>query len=940
MSIARSAAAYINRYGFAIVRIPEGTKGPSHKNWNQPGGYWQDAESAETFLAKFPKLNIGAVLEPSDLVSMDVDDVEAAATVLADFGVDIFQLRDTCPTVQGNPARFRVMFKAPAEALTRHALSWPNQADPDGSKYKAATAQVAAAKANGDAQALAEGQALQDKFKRYTVFELRAGLVQDVMPPSIHPTTGQPYIWLTKPGQEFPELPAQLLNIWRQWDVFKRNAAALCPWAIEEAPRPQRAPVEFEGESVIDQFNAQADIGTTLEQFGYKRVGRRYLSPHSSSGLPGVNVFEKDNKCVIHHASDPLCSDETGQPVAPFDLYCYYEHGGDVSKAVKAAAQALGLPPKRREMPTPPVMRDMAPEPESLPMPQPEPEDYAGASEVDVEPPLETMKHPEADSSQEPFRILGYDRETFYFFQNRKQQMVAMTKGDFTETGMLSLAKLDWWCEYFPAKNGFAKAVAVDWIIDECYKAGIYDPTRVRGRGAWIDEDRIVFHFGSCLWLEGKLVAVTDIKSRYVYELDRTLAQPADTALTDAEGADLVEISKRFRWSKQASAALLAGFIALAPLCGALRWRPHIWITGGAGCGKTTVLNEYVHRLMGGMDLFAQGNSTEAGIRQTLRTDALPVLFDESEQNDEREMNRVQNVISLIRQASTESSAKTLKGTAGGSSMQFIVRSMFCLSSIQVGMKHQADLERLTVLALRPKRTDADAAGSWKTLQDQLYLLARDGDLPARLLRRSLELLPITLENIKTFVDAAARKFGSVREGDQYGTLLAGCWSLTSKRLATMAEATAMIESFEWDEYREGVEMEESTKALGALMEAQVQVNGGGRVTVFEVVRAAAGIQAAGLVMSKGDADAMLQRYGMRVVANELLISNASTAVPQLLRNTPYAADPRGQLLRVEGVYRYNKNVRFNGTQSKSIAIPLTLVLDEQEPPEREGPPL
>jgi nucleoid-associated protein YgaU len=31
---------------------------------------------------------------------------------------------------------------------------------------------------------------------------------------------------------------------------------------------------------------------------------------------------------------------------------------------------------------------------------------------------------------------------------------------------------------------------------------------------------------------------------------------------------------------------LLAGWIALAPICGAMRWRPHLWLTAAAGAGK------------------------------------------------------------------------------------------------------------------------------------------------------------------------------------------------------------------------------------------------------------------------------------------------------------------------------------------------------------------
>src|SRR5690606_22643508 len=46
-----------------------------------------------------------------------------------------------------------------------------------------------------------------------------------------------------------------------------------------------------------------------------------------------------------------LCSDETGRPVNPFDLFCYYDHGGDVRRAV-AAIRGVDVAPVRNEPPT------------------------------------------------------------------------------------------------------------------------------------------------------------------------------------------------------------------------------------------------------------------------------------------------------------------------------------------------------------------------------------------------------------------------------------------------------------------------------------------------------------------------------------------------------------------------------------------------------------
>lgn len=346
---------------------------------------------------------------------------------------------------------------------------------------------------------------------------------------------------------------------------------------------------------------------------------------------------------------------------------------------------------------------------------------------------------------------------------------------------------------------------------------------------------------------------------------------------------------------------------------------------------NTTVLNDFVHYLMAGCDVFAQGNSSEAGIRQTLKADALPVLFDESEQNNDREQSRVQGILALIRQSSTESQAKTLKGTAGGDSMAFHIRSMFCLASIQVGMQHQADIERLTVLAIKPKRDDASPDKTWAHISAGLRALASDEGLPSRLLRRSLDLLPVTLQNIKVFSEAATRAFGSVRDGDQYGAMLAGAWSLTSDRLATVGEADDLIAQYDWSEHRDGSDADESEMALGALMGAMVRLQGGIEVNVHELVLAAIG-RSTTIDLGEDKADAILQRHGMRVMRigreRRLVVSNLSGEVKKLVHGTSFEADLRGLLLRVRGAERH-ATTRFAGVPSRGISIPMSAVVED-----------
>ncbi|PRW93608.1 hypothetical protein C7A07_27830, partial [Pseudomonas fragi] len=81
-------------------------------------------------------------------------------------------------TIVGNPLRFRVLFKMPDDIeLTRHSLSWPNEKDPDGSIHKGLMARAKAAKEQGDSVGEEAAKAEAYEYKRFTVFELRAGLV-------------------------------------------------------------------------------------------------------------------------------------------------------------------------------------------------------------------------------------------------------------------------------------------------------------------------------------------------------------------------------------------------------------------------------------------------------------------------------------------------------------------------------------------------------------------------------------------------------------------------------------------------------------------------------------------------------------------------------------------------------------------------------------------
>ncbi|WP_095153967.1 DUF5906 domain-containing protein [Pseudomonas sp. Irchel 3E13] len=379
------ARRYIETFNLALVPIEPGEKGPRGDGWNRPGGYFTDVASAEAFWRENPNHNLGAVLGPGRVCSLDVDNVEMSRDVFRDiFGLDLDQLAAKYPTVVGNPARFRLLFRLPEGVeLKLRKLVWPSKADPDGSIYKGIIAQVKAARDAEDK--VAENALLLAiaPFKKVTVFELRAGPVQDVLPPSIHPDVGEPYYWRKPPDPAgLLELPGELLAIWQAWDEFKVKAEAACPWRPKpvapvlravEKPRPLARSGNRDLPEVIPEFNRVHDIATMIEAHGYKRMGDKWLCPHSSSGDPGVTI--SDGKLYSHHGSDPLAN---GHKNDAFDVYCILMHDGDRRAATREAAVALGLDARSRP-PEPPPLGELPRTPSPI-----EQSAHAGDGDTDV----------------------------------------------------------------------------------------------------------------------------------------------------------------------------------------------------------------------------------------------------------------------------------------------------------------------------------------------------------------------------------------------------------------------------------------------------------------------------------------------------------------------------------------------------------------------------
>lgn len=493
------------------------------------------------------------------------------------------------------------------------------------------------------------------------------------------------------------------------------------------------------------------------------------------------------------------------------------------------------------------------------------------------------------------------------------------------------LAPLAYWEALYPSKRGVNWTAAASDLFCRQAAVGMFDPDLLRGRGAWWDRGRCVLHLGDRLLIDGQPQPINAaLASSFHYQRGAALQGPGDLPpLSDEEALAVLTIADRFRWDVPASAFLLAGWVTLAPICGALRWRPHVWLTAAAGSGKSAILERYVNVLLGDMRLVVVGNSTEAGIRQSLRSDALPVVLDEAESNEKADQQRIQSILALARVASSESQATTVKGTPAGEVSRFKVRSMFLLSSIATGLKQGADRRRFAQLTLRnPAEIPlAQRQAHWQALDRDLEQLITP-DFAGRLLARTIALLPVILQTVRISTKVAAEHFDSQALGDQYGTLLAGAWALQSSQVPTEAEMQGLIEGTDWSSYRQSNELPDEQRCLNRILQHQLRVETGERSTVTRTVLELVELASAAMTspmepVQPADAADLLGRHGLRVRDGELLVSNTAEALSRILLDTAWATNWGTILGRLPGASR-SAPVHFRGLgTSRAVALPL-----------------
>jgi hypothetical protein len=381
-----------------------------------------------------------------------------------------------------------------------------------------------------------------------------------------------------------------------------------------------------------------------------------------------------------------------------------------------------------------------------------------------------------------PVRPLGVNGSD-YFFLDAIDQLVIKNADKLSQNGVDDLFKHSQAQRWADANfgrigeggvlNGIDRDLLKRALIAACGDlsiGGVFDPSgRVRGDGGWKDETgRLVFHCGDVVLTADKNGKLHEgrpgVRDQLIYPKGSRQLRPADAGDAPAgergPAAELLQLLSSWKWKRgQLDALLQLGWITMAPIGGALRWRPSEWVTGDMATGKST-LQELIFLSQGGRPGIIQAaDATGAGIWQALKFRSLPVALDEVEASTNNEKREA--IINLMRISA--SGAMLRRGGADHHAVEFNVFAPFLFSSINMLPLPPQDVSRMALLELEEL-----PRGQARPVLDPKRL----SQIGAALRRRVIRAWARWDEHLAPWWEPIGKEF-SARTADTFGFLLA-----------------------------------------------------------------------------------------------------------------------------------------------------------------------
>jgi putative DNA primase/helicase len=522
-----------------------------------------------------------------------------------------------------------------------------------------------------------------------------------------------------------------------------------------------------------------------------------------------------------------------------------------------------------------------------------------------------------------PFLFLGHNEQSHFFLPRGSNIIKKISFGSFNKTKLLELAPLSYWCMEFPNKGDFEFNSAVDYLIRCSESVGFFFPDRIRGTGVWIDNENIIVNDGDNL-KNHKGNIITDIKSKYFYvKSEKRMGDFSGIQSTDEDGSNLIKLFVAQNFKSKLEAAHAVGWSLIAPFGGILQWRPHLWITGPKGCGKSYCLENIIEPLCRPYIHRGSGKDSSPGIYRSLRNTPMPVILDEMEPgnaNNKDAKQRIEEKLELARNASSDFSANITLTNKDGQGETFCTRSCFCCSSIVPHMMGEAIESRFLLSRM-------NNFGDNKTKADKTKEILQTGIMkdPEIFKRRMYYNLDIFLKNLQIIKDILYLEMPN-RKADNYAPIFASILLLTDLNII---EDIQKVRNWIFDDMMKDEHIKEDISdediLLRSLFDHTIRNQNNETISIAELINDGS------LNFINEEKNLLLKRHGIAkyistgahsTQAGEYIaIATAHGSIREILKDTMYADRYVSVLERHKAAIADKPMIRFAGQSKRAVLL-------------------
>jgi hypothetical protein len=515
---------------------------------------------------------------------------------------------------------------------------------------------------------------------------------------------------------------------------------------------------------------------------------------------------------------------------------------------------------------------------------------------------------------------LGCMRDGSFAVRDQVRQIIILLSANqlLSFQSQVGLAPIDFWQKQFPGRENsrslFDSIAVGEALIGACKRSGPFNPQKVRGRGVWLENEKVIVNLGDPIPgdAQHQYLCFEPLPVRQVKEFDV---------------ARLKAFLELFNFRNPQDAQLLFGWLTIAPICGALERRPHCFIYGPPNCGKTT-LHTLAYRLLTPLVVSTDGQSSEAGIRQTMGPDSLPVIIDEFESDQVR--GNLGGVLRLARSAYS-SETPVLRGTPEGKALVFCLRATFLFAAVNPAGLSQADESRIFQIEMIRHESSPDVA---KQIASEETFFADKGPYWCGYMAGLASLIPPAIDEFRRALPGLES-----RHRQNLATLLAGAFVALNRAIPSAAEATTIAQEFSPTiaHHAEPFERDDALECLDHLFSHQVDNNETLGNWIMDEAKARQNGNQQYLTKARElrNFDIVIRGEG-----NEpgLFLMNGSSAIDRVFDGTIWARGGWKKALRkIDGYFTPANPIHFASVRRKARAIGLPLDLIPEASPKHDG---